>query len=329
MKKLTAIVSVIMAALLVMMFGTTVSAKSTYNLKAPKKTSSSVTLTWDEQPGADAYTVYLYDSASGMYKEYKTVLNEKCTIDGLDASSPYKIKVKAVAKVKGKYKTISKSGAVTVKTAGTAKQKQPARTAPKGDSSSTTTADISELIKWDYVWGNGRYLSMSMAEEGIKSYLDKFANAGYAVDSYNYGTRTNHKYFISYNGVTIGTAHADVYSNYSIHVYFRKTSPTDARREVPTESATTPVSTLITWNYTWADYGNENMCDNGIKKYLDKFTNAGYTVENYNNGTSTHQLYNIYYGSQIVGTVYADKSTYFNSNVGAYNWMVHLYFKKV
>lgn len=73
------------------------------NIKASAKTASSITLKWDKVSGADAYTVYMYNSSTGKYEKYKTVTSNSCVIKSLKKNTKYKFKVVALDKVNGKY----------------------------------------------------------------------------------------------------------------------------------------------------------------------------------------------------------------------------------
>lgn len=86
------------------------------NFKA-KKTSSSVTLSWDAVDGADMYRVYKYNDKTKKYEKYKDVTAAKCTVSGLKAGTKYKFKVTAYSKNKdGKYVKGESSKAVSVTT---------------------------------------------------------------------------------------------------------------------------------------------------------------------------------------------------------------------
>lgn len=86
------------------------------NIKA-KKTSNSVTLTWDKADGADMYRVYKYNEKTGKYEKYKDVKSAKCTISGLKANTKYKFKVVSYSKNSdGKYVKGESSKAVSVTT---------------------------------------------------------------------------------------------------------------------------------------------------------------------------------------------------------------------
>lgn len=90
------------------------------NLKATKKTKSSVTLKWSKAKGASKYQVYLYDTAAKKYVRKTTVSGTSTTISNLKAGTTYKFKVRAYkavgdTKYYGEFSDVRK-----VKTAGTA-----------------------------------------------------------------------------------------------------------------------------------------------------------------------------------------------------------------
>lgn len=87
------------------------------NIRVSSKTKTSITLTWNKVKGADAYTVYKYNSKTNKYVKYKTVSGNSCTIKNLTKNKKYKFKVVALDKVNGKYKSGEMSDPVTVKTA--------------------------------------------------------------------------------------------------------------------------------------------------------------------------------------------------------------------
>lgn len=85
------------------------------NFKA-SKTDNSITLSWDNVDGADAYRVYKYNDKTGKYEKYKDVANEKCKVTGLKANTKYKFVVAVYNKVDGKYVKGESSKAVSVTT---------------------------------------------------------------------------------------------------------------------------------------------------------------------------------------------------------------------
>lgn len=86
------------------------------NIRASAKTKNSITLKWDKVAGADAYKVYMYNSKTGKYEEYKTVTSNSCTIKDLKKNTKYKFKVSALDKVNSKYKEGEKSDPVAITT---------------------------------------------------------------------------------------------------------------------------------------------------------------------------------------------------------------------
>ncbi len=85
------------------------------NIKATS-TDDAVTLSWDKVYNAAAYKVYMYDSATGKYKSYKTVKGTKCVVDNLKKSTTYKFKIRTLAKNGSSYKSQKISSAISVKT---------------------------------------------------------------------------------------------------------------------------------------------------------------------------------------------------------------------
>lgn len=90
------------------------------NLRATKKTKSSVTLKWSKAKGASKYQVYLYDTAAKKYVRKATVSGTSATISNLKAGTTYRFKVRAYravgdTKYYGEFSDVRK-----VKTAGTA-----------------------------------------------------------------------------------------------------------------------------------------------------------------------------------------------------------------
>ncbi|MCD8218205.1 MAG: fibronectin type III domain-containing protein [Clostridiales bacterium] len=65
------------------------------NLKASKKTTSSVTLTWSKVSRATKYQVYIYNTTQKKYVCKTTVNGTSATISGLSSGTTYKFKVRA------------------------------------------------------------------------------------------------------------------------------------------------------------------------------------------------------------------------------------------
>lgn len=85
------------------------------------KTTTTVTLSWDEVDGADGYKVYMRNKSTDKYKRYKNVKGNSCTIKGLTQNTKYYFKVSVLYKKDGKYyeQDNSMSNPVTVTTKAT------------------------------------------------------------------------------------------------------------------------------------------------------------------------------------------------------------------
>lgn len=80
-----------------------VKAAAPTNFKA-KKTSNSVTLSWDAADGADKYIIYKYNPETKKYEKYKIVKNPNVKITKLKPDTKYKFKVVSYNKNEdGKY----------------------------------------------------------------------------------------------------------------------------------------------------------------------------------------------------------------------------------
>ncbi len=81
------------------------------NLSADNITSSSLSLSWDKVSGADEYSVEVYDSSLGLWKQTTTPVTPKVDINRLTAGARYKFRVCAVfntasGPVKGEYSAV-------------------------------------------------------------------------------------------------------------------------------------------------------------------------------------------------------------------------------
>ena len=100
----------------------TVSVSAAAKLNAPANIKTVVStagtdlqITWDKVKGADAYRVFVYDSKTKKYKDYKTVKVTKCVVKGLKIDSTCKFQVAALVKSGSKYVVQAKSLAQSVK----------------------------------------------------------------------------------------------------------------------------------------------------------------------------------------------------------------------
>ena len=196
MKRKTAgLIAAVMAAAAVFSVPASVMAAG-YNITADKKTDNSFVLTWDEQDGADAYRVYIYDMGDEKYVAYKTVSGERCTVQDLEADTSYKLKIRALEKKKGKYKKISDSGAVKVKTLDY-KWTSPAESSKDNTQKEYKySATIKQMVTWKMEekdmgpWDRARSRSVN--------FLNKFKNAGYVVEETPHiDGQSEQRYFIN------------------------------------------------------------------------------------------------------------------------------------
>ena len=112
--------------------GVTVSAAEPGTLPAPQNVTAKagdgkVTLTWKAVRDADAYRVYMYDSATKKYKKVTSTKKTTVTVSKLTNGKTYKFKVAAMVALPDSYKVGKTSAAVSV-------------TPKKGESSTSTGA---------------------------------------------------------------------------------------------------------------------------------------------------------------------------------------------
>ena len=131
----------------------TVSVSAAAKLNAPANIKTVVStagtdlqITWDKVKGADAYRVFVYDSKTKKYNDYKTVKVTKCVVKGLKIDSTCKFQVAALVKSGSKYVVQAKSLAQSVK------MQLPAPTGVKA----TATAS-SVKLSWNKVKGASAY----------------------------------------------------------------------------------------------------------------------------------------------------------------------------
>ena len=128
---------------------------SSGKLAAPKNISTSaaytsVTLTWSDVKGADAYRVYIYNSKTGKYDTAKTVSGTVASVDKLESGKKYKFVVAALVKSGGKYVAQTTSKAVSVETSSDS-----LLPAPSGVK--ITSAKTSIALTWNAVKGAAAY----------------------------------------------------------------------------------------------------------------------------------------------------------------------------
>lgn len=92
------------------------------NLKAVKRTQTSLKLSWSKEKRATRYQVYLYDASLNKYVRQKTVASNSVTIKDLEPGTTYRFKVRAYFKAGEKKYYGEFSDVLKVKTKGKAAQ---------------------------------------------------------------------------------------------------------------------------------------------------------------------------------------------------------------
>lgn len=148
MKRVRNFAAAFLAAVSVMMAcGAAVSADTYFNIVMSRLTSSSVTLTWDEQEYANAYRLYMYDRENDEWRRMKTVTDESCTFTGLKPSARYKLKIQAIHRYPdGTYSELDTSGAVTLTTKAAKSTSKKMPSFPKPEDCGFISADIDDAL---------------------------------------------------------------------------------------------------------------------------------------------------------------------------------------
>lgn len=94
-------------------------AASGKDLPAPdkvnvSKSSGKIVLKWNTVDGADGYRVYMYDSESEKYKEYKSVRTEQCTVEDVESGEKYRFIIASLDYIDGEYVSGKHSRSFTV-----------------------------------------------------------------------------------------------------------------------------------------------------------------------------------------------------------------------
>lgn len=170
--------------------------KVTY-VRAKEQTMKSITLTWEEQEGADGYRIYQYDAKKKAYVKIKDTSKRYYKVSKLKTESKYKFKVQAYVKVDGKKIFGKLSSAKTLYTA----PKKLGATKITSIKRTTRTSTMDYItVKWKkvkgatgyYVYGKapgGSYELLDIVK-GTKSYLE--AGRGYTYSIKVAPIRTKH-----------------------------------------------------------------------------------------------------------------------------------------
>lgn len=137
-----------------------------------KKTSTSITLSWDAVGSADAYKVFMYNPSTKKFEKYKSISKTSCKITGLSKGTKYYFKVAVLKKVKignGNYGynegTYSKKISVTTKSSD----------APASPSSNFTGFKSADGSK--FYFNNGKLVTGWQNIDGNTYYFDKSSYA--------------------------------------------------------------------------------------------------------------------------------------------------------
>lgn len=181
------------ASLALFMFGTAIvipadmspaASVSAAQLDAPEGISytsgkDSITLTWDEVDGAEAYRVYKYNASKKKYEKYKTVASESCTVDGLKSGSTYHFRVASLDKKDSSY-TEGGHNDIKAKVSSNTKAKSKTKT-----SNATTSKkynkkaipmipDILSKYGWSSSTGNSNTITTYKYTNNIKEYIRNY-----------------------------------------------------------------------------------------------------------------------------------------------------------
>lgn len=259
------------------------------NFKA-SKTATSITLSWDAVEGADAYRVYMLNSASGKYEKYKSVTKNSCKITKLSKGTKYYFKVSVLTKNGEKYK--EKSNSISKRVSATTKNT---------DTKSTKLSDKNTINTF-------LNLKMGTSEKnvlkklGIKNYKKSGDSYVYFVDRFGSFTLLTEEEYDSY-----------VETNYDMEVKFKSHKiqsdviftwkNTDYKATLYLEFKD---KKLASWDLCvpYSEYSEENNnLFNEIYEYFNKLLGDTYTRtenDNYIN-TKKDDYISIYQGSYIGG----------------------------
>lgn len=146
------------------------------NLKASKKTKTSVTLTWSKEKRATRYQVYMYDTTQKKYVRKVTVKGTSATIENLEAGTTYKFKVRAYFKSDSKKYYGEFSDVLSVKTSGTSANSSSSSSSLIGTSKAGTLALNHAGLKKSQV---REYECKLDKENGIQVYEVEFEYGNY------------------------------------------------------------------------------------------------------------------------------------------------------
>ncbi|MBQ5330229.1 MAG: fibronectin type III domain-containing protein [Oscillospiraceae bacterium] len=206
MKRVRNFAAAFLTAVSVMMAcGAAVSADTYFNIVMSRLTSSSVTLTWDEQEYANAYRLYMYDWENDEWHRMKTVTDESCTFTGLKPSARYKLKIQAIHRYPdGTYSELDTSGAVTLTTKAAKSTAKKMPSFPKPMDYGFIFTDIDDALYGGYTFA----VSGEDSAEAMNKYRKAFTQKGFTVSQRElieeYEDNIMTYYTVYYNGKAVG-----------------------------------------------------------------------------------------------------------------------------
>ena len=220
-----------------------------------------VTLSWQENPKADKYTVYVYSDADKQFKEIDVVDAAHATVQMEKFNTEYSFAVKACA-VRNKLTYYSQMS-------DTAK--------------ATTTYPVPENIRVSEIKSASYKLSWTKIPEAVSYKIYRLKDDSYALLA-----------TVSSNSYTVGSLTMGQIDSYKITAVYKdgnKKPQSDYSREII--AATTPdkvknlkgTATSSTATLTWsdvnnADYYNVYLSENNEYTYLGVASEAGFTAKN-------------------------------------------------
>lgn len=171
------------------------------DLAAPRKISASasadsVTLSWSEVDGADAYRIYMKDNSTGKWIKLKSIANTQTVIKDLNKGTSYYFRVSVLTKSGKAYTEHGKSGTFKVTTLNSSLPKAP----------SQDYTGLHRTSKGIYYFKNGS-LETGFATVGKKKYYFNPSTYKMTVGWLTVGS--DKYYFLSDGSMAVGTKTID------------------------------------------------------------------------------------------------------------------------
>lgn len=206
-----------------------VSVCAAEKLSAPTdiKTSSSsdsITISWSKVKGADAYSVYKYDSASKKYVSVKSVTGTSCKVTDLKKSTTYYFKVAALVKSGDKYVLQELSSGFSAKTtfSSSSSASDPVKTAIEKAYSGTKVTYSSKSDKYSVVKQLNTDKSAKLSAAAKKTWNKKVQDASYDADDigeiiFDAGKNSSYEYILAdkNNKILLKIEDGEITYNYS------------------------------------------------------------------------------------------------------------------